>query len=178
MWEVVIVVISIALVAGLASSLRHHLRMFSENHFREFHNAMAAAIRVASATEELQDKTTDGKSFFTTKAGLGGFVTFCALSEGGYNLHISLSQLGRVTTFAVCRHFGLFIVAMLQGNEAELMPYFTDTGVRHLSFRLSSREVTVQDYRSSRLSYCKYIRERRAVSFEYRNPEPAGQDER
>lgn len=172
MWEVVTAAILIALIAVLAlSRVRYYRRMFSDSHFREFHNAMATAIHAASATGDPQEKTNEGEIFFTTKAGLGAVVTFSALPEGGYNLHISLSQPGRMTTSAVSRHFGLFIIAMLQGNKAELMPYFTDTGVRHLSFQLPSPVATIQDYGAARLSYEKYVRENRTVSFEYRNME-------
>ena len=169
MWEAVVVAMAVALLAvfGL-SKARYYRRMFSEDHFREFHGALAVAIRTAT-----QEPGADERTRFVTQAGLGAAVTFSSPREGRYTLHISLSQSGRMTTQAVSNHFEAFIVAMLQGNNAELTPYFTNTGVRHFPFRIAAPTVTVQDFDASYSAYRQFLRERRALSFEYRGTETA-----
>jgi hypothetical protein len=152
-------------------SVRYYGRMFSESHFREFHTALAAAIRATATMEELQMPGADDSARFITKAGLGAAATFSRRPSGGYNLHISLSQPGRMTTHAVSGHFGLFILAMLQGNKAGLTAYFTDTGVRHLSFELASPTVVVEAFETAYFGYSKYFREHKTIPFECCNIE-------
>jgi hypothetical protein len=169
MWEAVVVAIMVALLAVLGlSKVRYYRRMFSEDHFREFHGALAVAIRSAT-----QDPGADERTRFITRAGLGAAVTFSSPREGRYALHISLSQPGRMTTHAVSSHFGAFIVAMLQGNNAELTPYFTNTGVRHFPFQIAAPTATVQDFESSYSAYRQFLRERKPLPFEYRSIETA-----
>jgi hypothetical protein len=175
MWEGVVAAVLIALVAAFGlKSARYYGRMFSESHFREFHVALAEAIRSAATSEELQRPDADDSArckSFLTKAGLGAAATFSVHPDGGYDLHISLSQPGRATTHAVGGNFGLFILAMLQGNKAGLTAYFTDSGVRHLSFELASPVVAVQDFETAYASYSEYLRERKTIPFERRNIE-------
>jgi hypothetical protein len=78
-----------------------------------------------------------------------------------------------MTKHAVSNHFGTFIVAMLQGNNAELTPYLTNTGVRHFPFQITAPTLTVQDFESSYCAYRRFFREHRALPFEYRNIETA-----
>jgi hypothetical protein len=170
MWQAIVVAIVVAGVATFVLlKLRYYSRMFSESHFREFHGSLAAAIHAAMQDPgATQDPGADQRTpRFVTRAGLTVAVTFSSLSEGRYTLYISLSQPGQVPTHAVGRHFGTFIVAMLQGNKAELTPYFTDSGVRHLPFQLAAPTVTVQDFDASNAAYREFIHEDKALEFEY-----------
>jgi hypothetical protein len=110
MWQPLIpaILVAIILAIGLSS-------MFSESHFREFHSTLAAAIGATTARKERRELGSYDRSHFVTGAGLGAAVTLSPHSEGGYTLHISLSQPGRMTTHAVATRFGLFILGMLQG---------------------------------------------------------------
>lgn len=169
MWEADVAAILVALVATFGlSRARYYRRMFSESHFREFHGALAAAIRAAT-----QEPGGDERTRFVTQAGLGAAVTFSSPSDGRYTLHISLSQPGRMTTHAVSRHFGALIVAMLQGNKAELAPYLTNTGVRHFPFQVAAPTVTVQDFASSYSAYRQFLREHKELPFQHRSMEAA-----
>jgi len=172
MWTAIIAASLVAIIAAFGvSSARYYRRMFSERHLREFHSTLAAAIRAAASMEERPGLCADPRTHFVTEAGLGAAVTFAPHPGGGYDLHFSLSQPGRLTTHAVSRHFGFFILGMLQENKAELTPYFTNSGVRHLSFRLASPAVTVQDFDASYANYSKFLRENKSIPFEYRNIE-------
>lgn len=62
--------------------------------------------------------------------------------------------------------FDLFVLGMLQGNKAELTPYFTNTGVRHLAFELAL-PVAVQGFNTAYSNYSKYLREHKSIPFRY-----------
>ena len=156
----IIVVLAVA-VFGLGGAYYGHL--FSEAHFREFHASLARAIHAATATPDNPESAA-----FITGGGVKTAVTFSRRDEGGHTLHISLSQSERATTHSFGMRFAFFVVAMLQGNGAELTPFFTSTGVRHLSFDVASPTVAIQDFDAA---HARYRSSYEPIPFEYRDIE-------
>jgi len=166
MWIFIVLAVVVALVgAFIASRARYYGRMFSESNFRAFHEALSRAVEVFKGKGADGQPSPEDGSAFVTDAGLAIGVTFSTDENGFQALHISMSQPGRQTTHSVCSRFGFFAVAMLGGKKAELIPYFTESGVHHLVFRFQSRDVRVDGFDNA---HAMYRDEYKPIPFEYR----------
>ena len=168
MWYTAVPVGLIVLVIVLffVSNWRYYGRMCSEDHFREFHGKLLRAIEAARDKEPADDPVAAAEqgTAFVTDASLGVFVTFTPAEGGAYDLTISLSQPGRVTTHSLSSSFGFFIVAILWGTHAEMDPYYTESGVHYMAFRLQSPDLVLNDFESS---YARYQSGRQPIPFRY-----------
>lgn len=166
MWIKVVfgALVVIAVGVYIVSRSRYYRRMFSEAGFREFYSGLSAAIEVAKGKGADGEPRLDDGSAFRTAAGLGVCVTCYTNDNGSQSLHISLSQTEGPTTHGVCSGYGFFTMAMLRENKAELVPYFTKSGVHHLDFRFQSLDLKVLDFDAV---YSVYLAEYRPIPFEY-----------
>ena len=141
----------------------YYRRIYSDEHFREFHRRLSEAIERAKLSEPGTTPAVEAKTAFVTDAGLAVAVTFDADEQRRQVLHISLSQPGSATTHAVCARFGFFVPAMLSENKAVLTPTCTSSGVHHLRFTFPSREVSIREFGSC---YTDYQQEYRPIPFQ------------
>jgi hypothetical protein len=165
MWELVLFGGLISVVALLVvSKFRYCKRLFSTESFREFHRELSNAIETAQRKAPDQPPSGDDGTAFVTHSGLAVAVTAENGAEGNQTIHISLSQAGRVTTHSVCSRFAFFAVAMFRGVNLELVPYYTDSGVHHLLFRLRGPAVHLQDFDST---YPRWAKDYRPIPFRH-----------
>jgi hypothetical protein len=135
MWALAIVAgVVVVLILYVAYRGRYYRAVFSEENFREFHEKLSAAISQAQRKSPGEPPSPNDGTGFTTRAGLAVGVTW-KCQEGVQAVHLSLSQVGQVTTRAVCSRFGFFTIVMFEDLKAELSPFYTNSGVHHLLFR-------------------------------------------
>ena len=170
MWIPAVVAALVVMVAGayIVSRSRYYGRMFSEANFRAFHSGLSHAIKIAKGKGADSKPSLDDGSAFVTDAGLAVGITCATDEDGSQTIHISMSQPGWHTTHGVCSRFGFFAVAMLRENKAELVPFFTESGVHHLVFRCQSQHLKVQDFDDA---HSVYLAEYRPIPFEYQKIE-------
>lgn len=122
-----------AVIVFVRSRARYYQRMFSEEHLREVYEQFVALVEKLSpaAAEPPPDPPA-----FLTSAGLVVVVTRePARGDEPASMHISFSQPGGPTTMAVASRFGFLLLATLQGNEVEVVPYYTQARIYHLSIQ-------------------------------------------
>lgn len=166
MWIVIVfATLTVMAVAGYSVSRgRCCKQMFSKANFQSFHKRLSDALEVAKRKENRSRPSVVDGSAFVTGAGLAIGVSFSCSESGNQALHISMSQPGEQTTHAVCSRFGFFASAMLRENQAELTPFFTESGVHHLMFRFRSPDVSVQEFNEA---YSAYASGYKPVPFVY-----------
>lgn len=165
MWILAVIGGLVVLVAlYVACRGRYYTRLFSARSFREFHRGLSRAIEAAQRKAPDQPPSRDDGTAFVTDSGLAVAVTSSKGDDGNQALHISLSQPGQVTTHALCSRFGFFAVAMFEDVKGELTPYYTDSGVHHLVFRLQTPTVHLQNFD---LCFARYLSNYKPVPFRH-----------
>ena len=165
MWDLILFGGLIVVVAlFVVSNFRYYKRLFSAESFREFHRGLSMAIETARRKAPDQPPSGGDGTVFVTRSGLAVAVTFENGDEGNQTIHISLSQAGRVTTDSVCSRFAFFAVAMFGGVKLELTPYYTDSGVHHLVFRLRGPAVHLKDFDST---YARFAEDYKPIPFRH-----------
>jgi len=166
MWIAVVASLIVLIAVFVATRGRYYKRLFSTESFREFHGSLSRAVELAQHKRPDQPPALEDGTAFVTEAGLAVGVTCTNGDDGHQTLHISLSQRGNVTTHAVCSRFGFFVAAMLGSAKGELTPFYADSGVHHLVFRLQALTIQVQSFDSS---YARYLNDYKPVPFRHEN---------
>lgn len=163
----ILAVLVVVVVGGYFAWLsRYYKRMNSEENFREFHSRLSQAVGVADSRNAVDQPSLEDGTAFLTKAGLAVCVTFGTDDDGFERLHVSMSQPGDRTTQSVSSRFGFFATAMFGENKADLMPYFTESGIHHLVFffRRHIRDLTIRQFDEA---YSVYLAEYTPIPFEF-----------
>jgi hypothetical protein len=165
MWTIALLGgVVIVLISYVALRSRYYRTVFSEGNFREFHQKLAAAISRAMCKPSHDQPSPNDGTGFATRAGLAVAVT-CNSQDGRQTLHVSLSQIGQITTHAVCSRFGFFTTVMFESLNVELSPYYTDSGVHHLVFRFPTfPSLQFHDFDTA---FARYLKDYKPLPFRH-----------
>lgn len=152
LWFVLVVVALI--IAAIAMFSRKYSKLFDETTFEEFYECMIEAIRAAvQAQGELSTESMiDNGMGFRLSADIAASVTF-AQQEDGFLLHIALSQPDGVTTHAASSRFRFFLLAMLNKNQVQIMPFSTPSHLHHILLKLESADIVFNSFEESYREY-------------------------
>jgi hypothetical protein len=130
-WQILGIVVALALAGLVLQGARYYGRLFSDAHFREVYDEFVPALGSGRA--------------FVTSAGLAIAVTRTEADDRRV-LHVSLGQASGYTTAAVAGRFGFFLVAILNRNKMNLDPFFTLSNVHHLVFASPAAPLEINDF--------------------------------
>ncbi|BCM92892.1 hypothetical protein IAD21_04776 [Abditibacteriota bacterium] len=128
----VIPVVVVAIIGGIVFSLRrkgkYYDEIFSDDHYAEIVNWLRSVLKLGPVA----DPEPENNTAFQTSAGCG--LTFTREIGEKDIVHIAISQVGHVTTHAVCNRIAFLIAQALTSNDAEGDFLYTESNIHHILF--------------------------------------------
>ena len=112
---------------GVFRTRRYYGQLFSDAHQRVLHGALLDALDAARKAPDEQPPSPEFGTAFVTYGDIGVGVT---ANESDDLVHVSFSQVSRVTTAAVGQRIGALILKTLGADQAEL--FMTPSRVHHI----------------------------------------------
>ena len=133
----------VGIAAFVGSRRRKLAAILSRAHFEELHELFVTGVRAAESSPDAEPDPEAGTAFVTS-AGIG--IGISAAADDAQRLHVSISQVGTVTTSAVASRVAFFVLATLGRNKLAVDPFVTHSRVHHLEVAHQHASLAVRPF--------------------------------